>query len=106
MSSSYPQRPRLEHRITMYFSGYESVMTRGTTAVTGLRAAAYEIPTDAPESDGTLAWDSTVLVVVEADADGRTGLGYTYAHQAVVPLVAGKLRDLVVGRDVHEVRAT
>ena len=37
----------------------------------------YTIPTDRPESDGTLEWDSTTIVVVEAHADGCTGLGYT-----------------------------
>ena len=73
--------------------------------ITDVRAAAYEIPTDAPESDGTLEWDSTVLVVVEVDAGGRTGLGYTYAHQAAVPIVTGKLAGIVNGRDALDVRA-
>ena len=43
-----------------------------------LDVAAYTIPTDEPESDGTLEWDSTTIVVVEAHAGGETGLGYTY----------------------------
>jgi hypothetical protein len=33
--------------------------------ITGIRATAYRIPTDAPESDGTFAWDSTTLVLEE-----------------------------------------
>jgi L-alanine-DL-glutamate epimerase-like enolase superfamily enzyme len=74
--------------------------------ITEVRAAAYEIPTDAPESDGTLAWKSTVLVVVEVDGGGKTGLGYTYAHPAAVTTVSGKLADVVRGRDALEVRAT
>ncbi|MEA2744317.1 MAG: hypothetical protein QOG25_2688, partial [Acetobacteraceae bacterium] len=37
------------------------------------------VPTDGPEADGTLAWDSTVIVVVNVEAGGITGLGYTYA---------------------------
>jgi len=73
--------------------------------IADVRAAAYEIPTDAPESDGTLEWDATVLVVVEVDAGGRTGLGYTYAHPAAVPLVVGKLADVVCGRDALDVRS-
>ena len=28
-------------------------------------ATAYEIPTDAPEADGTLEWDRTDMVIVE-----------------------------------------
>lgn len=30
-----------------------------------LDVSAYAVPTDAPESDGTLAWDSTTVVLVE-----------------------------------------
>lgn len=64
-----------------------------------VEAAAYEIPTDAPESDGTLEWDSTTLVVVQAHAGGRTGLGYTYAGPAAAQLVTGKLAGVVQGKD-------
>ena len=39
-----------------------------------LHVAAYTVPTDAPESDGTLGWDRTTLVVVEAAGSGRVGL--------------------------------
>src|SRR5437764_130453 len=47
--------------------------------VTELHVAAYTIPTDLPEADGTFAWDRTTLVTVEVRAGGRTGLGYGYA---------------------------
>ena len=73
--------------------------------ITAVRAAAFEFPTDAPESDGTLQWDSTVLVVVEVDAASRTGLGYTYAHQAAVALVTDKLAAVLDGRDAFDVQA-
>src|SRR5690348_15667306 len=43
-----------------------------------IRARAYEIPTDAPEADGTFAWGATTLVVAEIEGGGRTGLGYSY----------------------------
>jgi hypothetical protein len=45
--------------------------------------SAYEIPTDGPETDGTLAWDSTTIVVVEVEAGGETGLGYTYGDASI-----------------------
>jgi L-alanine-DL-glutamate epimerase-like enolase superfamily enzyme len=64
-----------------------------------VEAMAFEIPTDAPESDGTLAWDSTTLVVVRAHAGGRTGIGYTYAGPAAAHLVTGKLAGVVQGQD-------
>lgn len=69
-------------------------------------AAAYEIPTDAAESDGTLAWDSTVLVTVQVSAGGQSGLGYTYAHQAAVSLIEAKLAGIVRGRDALTPRAS
>ncbi|HWB67185.1 MAG TPA: enolase C-terminal domain-like protein [Mycobacteriales bacterium] len=82
-------------------------MTAGAPVpIRELRAAAYEIPTDAPESDGTLEWDSTVLVIAEASAGDQTGLGYTYAHQSAVPLITGKLAGIVEGRDALDVRGS
>jgi L-alanine-DL-glutamate epimerase-like enolase superfamily enzyme len=60
-------------------------------------ARAYEIPTDGPEADGTLDWDSTTLVLVEIEAGGETGLGYTYANAALVPLIERKLAALIGG---------
>ncbi len=80
-------------------------MTSADAPITDVRAMAYEIPTDLPESDGTLAWDSTVLVVTEVDAGGQTGLGYTYAHQSAVPLIATKLRSAVEGHNAFDVAA-
>jgi L-alanine-DL-glutamate epimerase-like enolase superfamily enzyme len=62
--------------------------------------SAYEIPTDGPESDGTLTWDATTIVVVEAHGGGRTGIGYTYCHRAAAEVVAGTLAGVVEGTDV------
>ena len=70
-----------------------------------LRVRTLSIPTDAPESDGTLAWDATEMVVVEAEADGVTGLGWTYADAATGAVVEGKLRDALEGRDADAVPA-
>jgi L-alanine-DL-glutamate epimerase-like enolase superfamily enzyme len=75
------------------------------TAIERLQAAAHTIPTDRPESDGTLEWDSTTIVVVEAHADGRTGIGYTYTDAAAAELVTGKLAEAVEGRDALAVGA-
>jgi L-alanine-DL-glutamate epimerase-like enolase superfamily enzyme len=71
-----------------------------------LEAAAYTIPTETAEGDGTLAWNSTTLVVVEATAGAATGLGYTYADKSCVPLITGKLAPVVCGRDAPDVPAT
>lgn len=71
------------------------------TPVSNVSASAYEIPTDAPEADGTLTWDSTTLVVVEAHAAGRTGVGYTYAGPAAATVVNHKLAPTVLGKDAQ-----
>src|SRR5215472_12396755 len=73
--------------------------------LTRLTAAAYEIPTDAPEADGTLEWDRTVLVVVEIEAGGQTGLGYTYADGPIVQLIQGKLSSVISGHSAFEIAA-
>ncbi len=75
------------------------------TAVERLQATAHTIPTDRPESDGTLEWDSTTIVVVEAHADGVVGLGYTYTDEAAAGLVTGKLAETLLGVDAFEVGA-
>ncbi|HEX6201166.1 MAG TPA: enolase C-terminal domain-like protein, partial [Thermoanaerobaculia bacterium] len=74
-------------------------------AIERLAVSVYEVPTDAPESDGTLAWDATKAVVVEARAGGATGLGYSYADAAAGRLVAEHLRDAVTGTDALAVPA-
>ena len=65
-----------------------------------LEVSAYTVPTDAPEADGTLAWDSTTIVVVHASGAGERGLGYTYADLATAALIESKLTALVAGVDV------
>lgn len=74
-------------------------MTRPDVAVAGLDVAAYTVPTDAPESDGTLEWNSTTIVVVRARGGGKTGLGYTYGPPAVGALIHGKLAVIAEGHD-------
>ncbi len=72
-------------------------------AISGLHAAAYRIPTDFPEADGTYAWDATTLVVVQVEADGTTGLGYTYADASAVALAQGLLNKALTARDAFDI---
>ena len=67
------------------------------TAVERVDVSAHTIPTDEPESDGTLEWDSTTIVIVQAHAGGHTGLGYTYTHDAAARLIEDKLAPAVRG---------
>lgn len=71
--------------------------------VDSVQVSAYVVPTDAPEADGTLEWDSTTIVVCEAVSGETNGLGYTYAHESCVPLIERKLVPLVAGRPVMDV---
>ena len=71
-----------------------------------LTVSAFTIPTDFPESDGTLEWDKTTIVIVEACADGVTGLGYTYANGSTAHLVNDLLANVVRGRDAMDVAAS
>jgi L-alanine-DL-glutamate epimerase-like enolase superfamily enzyme len=71
--------------------------------VEALAVSAFTIPTDAPESDGTLEWDQTTLVVVEAEAGGEVGLGWTYAPAAAGQLVDELLWPAVAGTGALDV---
>jgi len=68
-----------------------------------LDVGVYTIPTDAPESDGTLEWNATTLVTVCCSAGNARGVGYTYADSATARLIVDKLKPLVVGRDAMDV---
>ena len=68
-------------------------------SIDSVRAQAFEIPTDRPEADGTLEWNSTTFVLVEVSSGGETGLGYTYSGASIVRLIEGKLAAVVKGCD-------
>ncbi len=78
---------------------------RTRTTIDRIAVSAYTVPTDFPESDSTLAWDSTTIVIVQARAADVTGLGYTYADTATARLIDERLARLVVGRDPMAVPA-
>jgi L-alanine-DL-glutamate epimerase-like enolase superfamily enzyme len=64
-----------------------------------IEVSAYTVPTDSQESDGTLRWDSTTMVLVEATGGGERGLGYTYGDVSVGKFVESKLAGEVEGAD-------
>jgi L-alanine-DL-glutamate epimerase-like enolase superfamily enzyme len=76
-----------------------------TAAIRELCVQAFRVPTDAPESDGTFAWDATTLVLVRVAAGGAEGLGYSYADTATVALVLDTLAPAIVGRDALQTAA-
>ncbi|GAB3458548.1 enolase C-terminal domain-like protein [Streptomonospora sediminis] len=80
-------------------------MVSSDPAVTGVRAAAYTVPTDRPSADGTLTWDATTIVVVRAAGGGEEGIGWTYGPPACAAVVRDQLADTVSGRPVLDVPA-
>jgi L-alanine-DL-glutamate epimerase-like enolase superfamily enzyme len=73
--------------------------------LTRIDVSAYTIPTDFPESDGTIAWDHTTIVIVEAFAGNEMGIGYTYGDLACGRLVDRILSPLLLGRDALAIPA-
>ena len=71
-----------------------------------IEVSAYKIPTDFPESDGTLEWMDTTIVVVEAYAGSKCGIGYTFADTATGQLIKDKLVPLLVGADAMALPAS
>jgi len=70
-----------------------------------VRASAYKIPTDKPEADGTIAWDSTTLIVVEVSGGNMVGLGYTYSGASIAALIETVLADAISGLDALDPQA-
>ncbi|MCB0120818.1 MAG: hypothetical protein KDE58_01180 [Caldilineaceae bacterium] len=69
--------------------------------VAELAVAVYRIPTDRPEADGTIAWEETTLVLVEAStASGHHGLGFAYADAAAAAIVRQTLAPAIIGLPV------
>ena len=70
--------PRTDHQAVVQAEGpgiparpMSATAIRAEAPVEQLEVGAYTIPTDAPEADGTLAWDATTIVVVHARGGGE-----------------------------------
>ncbi len=82
---------------------------RGGAAVAEVGAAAYTIPTERPEGDGTLTWDSTTWVLARVDTGDPglpTGVGWTYAPSAAAQVIRDLLAPQVLGRSALDVAAS
>lgn len=68
-------------------------------AIEHVGASVYVVPTDRLESDGTLSWDETTVVIAHARAGGAEGIGWTFAHASAADLAEGPLARAVRGLD-------
>ena len=73
--------------------------------ITNFTTSVYNIPTATPEADGTFEWSSTTMILVELEAAGKKGLGYTYANISVATLIEKSLKELVIGKDAMNIIA-
>ena len=68
--------------------------------IDSVNVSAYSIPTSTDEeSDGTLVWDSTTLVLVQLRCGADTGLGYSYCHPAAGQIIQSKLASILRDAD-------
>ena len=68
--------------------------------VDGVDLHVCTIPTDRPEADGTFRWDRTTIVIVEVEAAGVRGLGYTYADASAATLTGDPIDPDTAGDGV------
>jgi L-alanine-DL-glutamate epimerase-like enolase superfamily enzyme len=78
-------------------------MCSPSAQINDVRVAAYRVPTETPESDGTFEWDATTLVTVHISAGGRRGFGYSYADSATAELIRSTFVPLLAGKDASSV---
>jgi L-alanine-DL-glutamate epimerase-like enolase superfamily enzyme len=72
-------------------------------SVSSLAVSCYTVPTTLPESDGTLKWDKTTMVLVEIEAGGSKAFGYSYADVATGQLIETLLKKIVEGRNAFDI---
>src|SRR5689334_18932053 len=80
-----PFRRRSRRYLEAEPRGERPMGTGSGIPIDGVTVHVFTVPTDGPdgaEEDGTLRWESTTMVLVEARAGGRTGIGYTYGATA------------------------
>lgn len=78
---------------------------RSSPVIDRVRVSAFTVPTDLPESDGTIEWNSTTMVLVEVSAGGKTGIGYTYSHVSAAHLIESTLAKSLYGQSAFDIPA-
>lgn len=71
-----------------------------------IETMALTIPTDSPvETDGTLAWDSTTMVLVFVFTRDMQGTGYSYTDAGARHIIENKLKSLIIGKSALDTNA-
>jgi len=85
--------------------GSADILHPSQASISRIDVAAYRIPTDAPESDGTFEWHATTLVAVHVECGGVRGFGYTYGERATASMIQHTLAPVLEGTDGLQSRA-
>lgn len=81
----------------------EATDTEQEARIDTLTVSAFTIPTETPESDGTISWNSTTMVLVELESGGKKGLGFSYAPLATATYIHDTLRKLIEGENAFDI---
>lgn len=65
----------------------QSAREERNAVIESINVTTHCVPTEQCESDGTLEWNSTTAIVVEARASGQTGVGFTYGDATAATLI-------------------
>ncbi|MBV9768404.1 MAG: mandelate racemase [Bryobacterales bacterium] len=71
-----------------------------------VEVSAFKVPTKTPESDGTLEWHDTTIVIVHITGGGSVGLGYTYADVSTAQLIEQTLAPKIKGLNALAIGST
>jgi len=82
---------------------YATTVEADVIPVTALGVSAYTIPTQTPEADRTIEWNSTTLILVEIAAADKTGIGYTYANEATAVVIHKVLKEIIVNANALDI---
>jgi len=78
-------------------------MPHASPPIDKIAVRSLRFPTDAPEADGTIAWDHTTMILVEISAGGVQGLGYSYGAAAAASIVETTLAATIRGKDPMDI---
>ena len=68
-----------------------------------VKVSTYIVPTDGPESDGTIEWNSTTLVLVVIKAGEKSGTGYSYADISSAYFIERNLKKIIIGKNALDI---
>lgn len=71
--------------------------------ITRFHVSACTVPTETTESDGTLNWKSTTIVIVQLAAGETWGLGYTYGNPGLKSFAVDLINKAVIDEDAFSI---